>query len=99
MSDGPRPLGDLLRDLARTFRRADLGQVDQLRAIWRDHADAELADTCVPQGIESGSLVVSVPSGAHAERVRRQSAAILQWYAELGEGAPTRVVTRVRPQP
>ena len=96
MSQDPRRLGDVLREVAQTLGRADLGQVDELRRRWREHADPELATSCVPQSLEEGRLIVSVPTGAHAERVRRQSTAILAWYADLGAQAPTAVVPRVR---
>ncbi|MGC8499126.1 MAG: DciA family protein [Acidimicrobiales bacterium] len=96
MSQDPRRLGDVLREVAKTLGRADLGQVDELRRCWREHADPELAVSCVPQSLEEGRLIVSVPTGAHAERVRHQSVAILSWYADLGAQAPTAVVPRVR---
>ena len=96
MRQDPRRLGDVLREVAKTLGRADLGQVDELRSRWQAHADPELASSCVPQLLEEGRLIVSVPTGAHAERVRRQSAAILSWYADLGAQAPTTVVPRVR---
>lgn len=85
-----------MREVAKTLGRADLGQVDELRRRWRERADPELATSCVPQSLEDGRLIVSVPTGAHAERVRRQGATILAWYADLGTQAPTVVVPRVR---
>ncbi len=96
MSQDPRRLGDVLREVAKTLGRSDLGQVDELRRRWLEHADPELVTSCVPQALEEGRLLVSVPTGAHAERVRRQSAAILAWYADLGAAAPTSVVPRIR---
>lgn len=92
----PARLSDMLDTLAGRLRKVDLRLVDEVRRRWPDVVDPILAEHCRPEFIKSGVLVVSVPSGAFAERLTRDSASILDALAALGDAAPKALRTVVR---
>ena len=87
--DEPAQLRDVLDVLSGRLRRVDLRVIDQVRALWPTVVDAALAEHCRAEFIKDGVLLVSVPSGAYAQRIRLESAAILERLAVLGDAAPT----------
>ena len=87
--DGPQSLGDSLRALAARYRKVDLLVIDEIRARWPDVVGDTLAQRCVPEIMRERVLIVRVPSGAFAERLRMDEAAILSAYADLENRAPT----------
>jgi len=89
----PTALSELLETLAGRIKRVDLRLIDELRERWRREADPALAQSCRPERIDRGVLIVSVPSGAFAERVREDSASLLTIYSYLGDAAPTSLRT------
>jgi predicted nucleic acid-binding Zn ribbon protein len=91
--DEPVTLGELLDTVAGRLRRVDLRLIDEVRRLWPTIVDPVLADTCRPEMIKDGVLVVSVPSGAFAARVTSDAASILRGFEALGERAPTSVRT------
>ncbi|HVB71782.1 MAG TPA: DUF721 domain-containing protein [Acidimicrobiales bacterium] len=94
--EGPARLGDVLNSVAGRLRKVDLRLVDEVRRLWPSVVDPVLAEHCRPEFIKSGVLVVSVPSGAFAERLARDSASILAGLAPLGDAAPNALRTVVR---
>ncbi|MGH9020736.1 MAG: DUF721 domain-containing protein [Acidimicrobiales bacterium] len=94
--DEPARLADVLNQVAGRLRKVDLRVIDEVRAIWGEVVDPALATTCRPEFVRSGTLVVSVPSGAYAERVRLDATTIVSALARLGEGAPTTLRTVLR---
>lgn len=91
----PVELGDVLNALAGRLRRVDLRLIDRARALWPDVVDSVLAEHCRVELIRDGVLVVSVPSGAFAERVLDERPAILAAYSSFGAAAPTSIRTVV----
>ena len=91
--DEPVSLGELLDTVAGRLRRVDLRLIDEVRRLWPSIVDPALADTCRPEMIKDGVLVVSVPSGAFAARVTSDATAILRGFEVLGTSAPTSVRT------
>lgn len=92
----PARLGEVLDALASRIRRVDLREIDEVRARWPGLVDAALATSCRPEFVRSGTLVVSAPTGAHAERVRSRAATILAGLSDLKKGAPTALKVVVR---
>ena len=97
--DGPQSIGDSLRALAKRYRKVDLLVIDEIRARWSDVVGDTLAQRCVPEVVREGVLVVRVPSGAFAERLRMDESAILAAYADLETRAPSalQIVVGSRP--
>ena len=89
----PVALGELLNSVAGRLRRVDLRLIDEVRRLWPTVVDPVLAETCRPEMIKDGVLVVSVPSGAFAARVASDAASILRGFEVLGARAPTSVRT------
>lgn len=89
----PAPLGELLNALAGRLRRVDLRQIDEARRLWPTVVDAVLAEHCRVEFIKDGVLIVSVPSGAFAQRVVAESPSILKGFSSLGKSAPTTLKT------
>ena len=91
--DEAASLGELLNTVAGRLRRVDLRLIDEVRRLWPSVVDPVLADTCRPEMIKDGVLVISVPSGAFAARVSSDEASILRGFEVLGAGAPRSVRT------
>ncbi len=91
--NNPASLSELLNTLAGRLRRVDLRLIDQARQLWPNVVDATLAEHCHVEHIKDGVLIVSVPSGAYAQRVMTQSPIILEGFSSLGVGAPTSLKT------
>jgi predicted nucleic acid-binding Zn ribbon protein len=89
----PAALGELLDTLAGRLRRVDLRLIDEARALWPTVVDAVISEHCRVELIKDGVLIVSVPSGAFAERVTSQSPSILEGFLVLGKSAPTSLKT------
>lgn len=94
--DDPAPLAELLNTLAGRLRRVDLRQIDRARELWPTVVDPVIAEHCHVEFIKDGALVVSVPSGAFAERIRSESTSIIRGFSALGSSAPTSVKTVLR---
>ena len=89
----PALLGELLHALAGRLRRVDLRVIDDARRLWPTVVDSVLAEHCRVEFIKDGVLVVSVPSGAFAQRVLTESPSILKGFSSLGKSAPTTLKT------
>lgn len=94
--DEPVALSELLDSLAGRLRRVDLRVIDEARALWPSVVDEVLATNCRVELVKDGVLIVSVPSGAFAERVRLASPSILRGFSSLGKRAPTSLRTVLR---
>jgi len=89
--DGPRSLGESLRDLVSRYRHVDLNVMDEIRARWPALAGEALASRCEPEVVRDGVLYVRVPTGSFAEALRRASGRIVKGLEDLGERAPREV--------
>ncbi len=89
----PAPLSELLNALAGRLRRVDLRLIDDARRLWPTVVDPVLAEHCRIEFIKDGVLIVSVPSGAFAQRIVAESPTILKGFSSLGKGAPTTLRT------
>ncbi len=89
----PVPLGEVLNTVAGRLRRVDLRVIDEVRRLWPNVVDPALAQSCRPEMIKDGVLVVSVPSGAFAARIAHDATSIVEGFAVLGERAPHSVRT------
>ena len=85
----PAVLGELLNTLAGRLRKVDLRLIDEIRVMWPSIVEPVIAEHCRPEFVKNGVLLVSVPSGAFAQRVHNDSALILAGFASLGKQAPT----------
>lgn len=94
----PASLSELLDALAGRLRRVDLRLIDEARRLWPTVVDSVLAEHCRVELIKDGVLIVSVPSGAFAQRVVTESPSILKGFSSLGKSAPTTLKT-VQRQP
>ena len=92
----PAALSDILDTLAGRLRRVDLRLIDEARRLWPAAAGPTLAAHCRVEMIKDGVLIVSVPSGAFAQRVTMDSPAILERFTSLGASAPTSLKTVIR---
>lgn len=93
LNDQPKSIGDLLQTLAGRLRKVDLRLIDEIRLLWPSVVDGVIAEHCQPEFVKNGVLLITVPSGAFAQRVNLESASILAGFAELGERAPTSLRT------
>lgn len=91
--DEPKELKDLLQTVAQRLRKVDLRLIDEIRRMWPSIVDPVIAEHCRPEFVKDGSLLISVPSGAFAQRVISEQAAILAGFAPLGARAPTSLRT------
>ena len=86
-------LGDALKGLTSRLRRVDFDLLPKVVEMWPDVVTPALAERCQPVLIKDGLLVVHVPSGAYAERIRSDEAVIIEALSKLGAGAPQGVRT------
>jgi predicted nucleic acid-binding Zn ribbon protein len=86
--DQPTELGELLDAVAGRIRKVDLRLIDEIRELWPVIVEPVLAEHCRPEFVKDGVLIVSVPSGAFAQRVTLESTTILAGFETLGERAP-----------
>jgi predicted nucleic acid-binding Zn ribbon protein len=89
----PAKLGDLLNTLAGRLRKVDLRDIDEIRELWPRIVDPVIAEHCRPEFVKNGVLLVTVPSGAFAQRVMSDATTIVEGFAPLGERAPTSLRT------
>jgi predicted nucleic acid-binding Zn ribbon protein len=87
-SDEPQGLSDILNVLAARVRKVDLRVIDEIRALWPNIVDEVLAERCRPELVKNGVLLISVPSGAFAQRLQEDQTMILEGFTPLGERAP-----------
>jgi predicted nucleic acid-binding Zn ribbon protein len=92
-NEGPTGLGELLNTMAGRIRKVDLRLIDEIRTMWPTIVEPVIAQHCRPEFVKDGVLVVSVPSGAFAQRVIAESPSILKGFSTLGERAPTSLRT------
>jgi predicted nucleic acid-binding Zn ribbon protein len=52
-----------------------------------------LAEHCRPEFVKNGVLLITVPSGAFAQRITQERESILLGLAPLGDRAPTTLRT------
>jgi hypothetical protein len=90
-SDGPRSIGDSLRQLASRYKKVDLLIIDDIRERWPDIVGDALATRCHPEIVRERVLFVRVPTGAVAQRLRMEESAIVTALSVLGERAPIAV--------
>ncbi len=79
--------------MAARLRKVDLRVIDQVRQLWPDIVDPVLAEHCQPEFIKNRVLLISVPSGAFAQRVNLEHETIIRGLASLGDAAPTSLRT------
>lgn len=91
--DPPFRLADVLETVAGRLRKVDLRLIDEVRALWPTIVDPVLIEHCHPQFVKDGVLLVSVPSGAFAQRIASESTSILAGFQQLGDRAPTSIRT------
>jgi predicted nucleic acid-binding Zn ribbon protein len=89
----PAHLSDVLNTLAGRLRRVDLRTIDEARRLWPTVVEPVIAEHCRVEMIKDGVLIVSVPSGAFAQQIVRQTSTILSGFSTLGTGAPTSLKT------
>jgi predicted nucleic acid-binding Zn ribbon protein len=89
----PAMLGDLLNTLAGRLRKVDLRDIDEIRTLWPSIVEPVIAEHCRPEFVKNGVLLVSVPSGAFAQRIMNDAAMILEGFSSLGAKAPTSLRT------
>ena len=89
----PARLGELLNTLAGRLRKVDLRVIDEVRQLWPSIVDPVIAEHCRPEFVKNGVLLVTVPSGAFAQRVLEESTSILEGFSSLGDRAPTSLRT------
>ncbi len=92
----PSTLAELLDTLAGRLRRVDLRLIDEARAIWPSAVEPAIAEHCRVELIKDQVLIVSVPSGAFAQRIQQHTKAILRSFSTLSSGAPTSIKTVLR---
>lgn len=95
--DDPQVLGDILNNVAGRLKRVDIRLVDQLQSMWDETAEESLQGRCRPLFIKDGVLVVSVPSGAFAQRISQDSTKILSAFESLGTKAPRSIRSVIEP--
>ena len=88
-SEGPKSLGETLRQMTARYKKIDLFVIDEILQRWPELVGDMIAQRCTPELVRDHALVVRVPSGAFAERLRMEEQTILTGYADLGERAPT----------
>lgn len=91
--DQPKGLGELLDTMAGRLRKVDIRLIDEIRVMWPSIVDPVIAQHCRAEFVRDGVLIVSVPSGAFAQRVSSESPTILAGFASLGASAPTSLKT------
>jgi predicted nucleic acid-binding Zn ribbon protein len=91
--DQPKGLAELLNAVAGRLRKVDLRLIDEIREMWPHIVEPVIAQHCRPEFVKNGVLLVSVPSGAFAQRVTSLAPTILAGFASLGERAPNAVRT------
>lgn len=91
--DQPIGLGELLDTMAGRLRKVDLRLIDEIREMWPRIVEPVIAEHCRPEFVKNGVLLVSVPSGAFAQRVASQTPSILAGFSTLGKRAPTSLRT------
>lgn len=91
--DNPKPLSDLLNTMAGRLRKVDLRLIDEVRQLWPTIVDPVVAEHCRPEFVKNGVLLITVPSGAFAQRVMIDRDTILSGLAQLGDRAPTTLRT------
>ena len=79
--------------MAGRLRKVDLRLIDEIRDMWPSIVEPVIAEHCRPEFVKNGVLLVSVPSGAFAQRVTSQSKTILEGFSSLGDRAPTALRT------
>ena len=89
----PARLGELLNTLAGRLRKVDLRDIDEIRDLWPGIVEPVIAEHCRPEFVKNGVLLVSVPSGAFAQRVMSDATTILEGFSTLGARAPTTLRT------
>jgi predicted nucleic acid-binding Zn ribbon protein len=89
----PAKLGELLDTLAGRLRKVDLRDIDEIRTLWPSIVEPVIAEHCRPEFVKNGVLLVSVPSGAFAQRVMSDATTILEGFSPLGTRAPTSLRT------
>lgn len=92
-SEQPKTIGDLLNIVAGRLRKVDIRAIDQIRELWPSIVDPVLAQNCRPEFIKNGVLLITVPSGAFAQRISSETNLILEGFLPLGESAPTALRT------
>jgi Dna[CI] antecedent, DciA len=92
-NEQPKTIGDLLNIVAGRLRKVDIRAIDQIRELWPNIVDPVLAEKCRPEFIKNGVLLITVPSGAYAQRISSESNTILEGFSPLGESAPTALRT------
>ncbi len=91
--EAPKSLGELLNTVAGRLKKVDLRLIDEVRELWPQVVDPILAEHCRPEFVKNGVLLITVPSGAYAQRIMLEHDAILSGLARLGDRAPTALRT------
>ena len=92
---GPRPLSESLRRLASRVRRVDLLGFAGVEAAWPSVTSAR-ASGATPLRLTGDELTVTVASGAHAARARRDAPSMLAELAQQLDAPPSTMRVTVR---
>lgn len=87
-SHDPIQLGEVLRNIAQRFRRADFDAIEVITERWNALVPTPLSDQCRPLMVVDGVLNIGVPNGAFAQRISEMSEDILVGLSDLGDRAP-----------
>lgn len=94
----PESIGDVVDRIMTGVAGGRAGPAVVLGAMWEAVVGAEFAAKTAPGACESGRLVILVPDGATASKLRFQTSEILARAAEIaGEGSVTSILFRVSP--
>ena len=58
--------------MAGRLRKVDLRVIDEVRQLWPTIVDPVLAEHCRPEFVKNGVLLITVPSGAFAQRITQE---------------------------
>lgn len=89
-------LGEALKGVAGRLKKVNLDAFGLIRERWEEVVDPVVKGKCEPAFVKDGVLVVYVPSGAYAERLRQDETVLLREMATLGPHAPTGIRAVVR---
>jgi hypothetical protein len=97
--DGPRSIGESLRELVSRFTKVDLDVMGEIERRWPTLVGDVVAARCRPEVVRERVLYVRVPNGAYAESINKLSASLVEALSDLGERAPTAVRASVGAAP
>ncbi|NNN03849.1 MAG: DUF721 domain-containing protein [Acidimicrobiaceae bacterium] len=77
----------------------DLSQLENIRSLWAEVVDPALAVRCIPVLLKGDTLVIEVPSGVYAQRLREDTEIILAEFSRRGVASVMNISPIVRESP